>query len=355
MTTLFGNICLTLATLVSGLMVSSIFNYKPPQGGNGGAAAYPIWMLLLHVALLGLLVLATIAIARKGGFDWVSPNKLIRYLLVTAGLLMAVYTLVICAMSMERPGALSDWARLSMQVAIPGIPFVLIASGFIMLNGFLSESIPGAFYKWPLLLVFGSSILVVGATIRDGIATAAEGVYAAQIRYENAPSIKAQRLHQIEESDVTEDMVRILEFTGALYPAEVRDKASAKIKSHPQWQKELVFLLENEHALEAFNFLASNEVDDKSMFLQPVNTGVLAAAAWIRHSIQGSSPSSFRRDEYSDEVNRVLRTVEKFEGLGVDYLPAVRELRAALDEPRLGGRPEFECAGRLDAWIMKHG
>lgn len=354
MTSLFGNICLALAALVSGQMISSVFNYKPPHGGDGGAAGYPIWMLLVHVALLGLLMLASIAIARKGGFDWVSPNAWIRYLLVAAGLLMAVYTLVICAMSMERPGALSDWVRLAMQVAIPGIPIVLIASGFFMLNGFLSESIPGAFYKWPLLVVFGSGILVVGATIMDGIATANEGAYAAQIRYENAPAIKAQRLQQIEESDVTEDMVRILEFTGAIYPAEVREKAGDKIKSHPQWQKELVFLLENEHALEAFNFLASNEVVDKNMFLQPINTGVLAAADWIRHSIQGTSPSSFHRDEYSDEVGRVLRTVEKFEGLGVDYLPAVRELRAALDEPRLGGKPDFDCAGTLDQWILRH-
>ncbi len=354
MTTLFGNICLTLATLVTSLMISSVFKYKPPHGGDGGAAAYPIWILLLHVALLGLLALSAIAIARNGGFDWVSPNKLIRYLLVTGGLLMAVYTSVICGMSMDRPGALSDLVRISMQIAIPGIPIILIGSGFVLLNGFLRESVPQALYKWPLVLVFSAGIAVVGATIIEWISSASEGANASQIKYEKAPAIMAQRLEEIEGSDVTQNMVRILEFTGALYPAEVREKASAKIKSHPDWQKELVFLLENNHALEAFNFLASNEVDDKNRFLQPVKTGVLAAADWIRHSIQGSSPSRFYRDEYSDEVERVLRTVEKFEGMGVDYLPAVRELRAALDEPRLGGKRDFDCAARLDDWILKH-
>lgn len=93
--------------------------------------------------------------------------------------------------------------------------------------------------------------------------------------------------------------------------------------------------MENDHALEVFSFLAWNEVPDKKLFPKPVRKGVVAVADWIRHSIQGTSPSSFYHDQYSDEVERTLRTVEKFEGLSVDYLPAVREMRAALDEPKV--------------------
>ena len=52
--------------------------------------------------------------------------------------------------------------------------------------------------------------------------------------------------------------------------------------------------------------------------LQPANTGVLYAADWVRDSIRGTSPSCFRANQFSDEVDRVLRMVDKFEGMGVD-------------------------------------
>ena len=61
-------------------------------------------------------------------------------------------------------------------------------------------------------------------------------------------------------------MAHILVFTDANHDKEVRERAVAKVKTNPQWQQELCRLLENNGAIEAFFFLASNEVEDKNLF-----------------------------------------------------------------------------------------
>ena len=354
MTTLVGNICLVLSALVSRELISSAFTYKPPHGGSGGASAYPIWMLLIHFALLCLLGITTIAIARKSGFDWVSPNKFFRYLMVAGGVFAAVFTLLMSAFVMESPGGESAWLVTVSRFALVAFPVILIASGFVMLNDFSRNAVPLFFYKWPLAAVFCTGMVYVIVAAYGMIASASEGLNEPFRRYENAPAIQADRLQEIQETDITESMLRMLEFTGALYAPVVREKAAEKVRTHPNWGKELLQFLENDHALEVFSFLAWNDVPDKKLFLEPVRKGVVSVAYWIRHSIQGTSPSSFYHDQYSDEVERTLRTVEKMEGMGVDYLPAVREVRAALGEPRYGEKRIYDCASTLDKWIEKH-
>jgi hypothetical protein len=231
------------------------------------------------------------------------------------------------------------------------IPIILVGTGFILNNNFLRESLPSVIYKWPLLILDAGCFIGIVILAINILSTGRSGVQEATRKYESEESIKNNRLAEIESADVSNDMIRLLEFTGGLYPQEVREKAAAKIMTDSSWQKDLIDLMENDHALEVFNFLQSNEVRDKNLFLKPVYDGVMDAAAWIRHMIQGTSPSEFYSDMFSDEVNRVLRTVEKFEGKGVDYLPAVREVRAALDEPRPDQKVKFDCIPVLDEWI----
>lgn len=348
MSNILGNGCLLLAALISRQIISSVFNYKAPHGGDGGASGYSIWMLLTHVGFLAVLAVAAIAIGAKGGFDWIAPNKIIRYFLVAAGLVMAVFMSLLS--SDEAIGSGTDWITRLSKFALVAIPLCLILCGFVLLNDPLREAVPMALYKWPLRLVLGAGVLMAGYALIESLFMADKNSIQ---NYEAAEGIKAMRLQEIAESDVQDNLVRILEFTGAVYPTEVREKASEKVKTHPDWEHKLVELMEDERAMEVFNFLSLNEVADKKLFLNPVHTGVLYAAYWIRHNIQGTSPSAFRPKMFDDEVNWVLRTVEKFEGQGLDYLPAVQELRAAFDEPVGGKIMKLNGAGILDNWIKQ--
>ncbi len=354
MTSLTGNICLAIAAIISVALISPFFQHKISTSNDQGASGYMVIIVIfLSLLFLGLMSIVYIAINNQGGFDWVSTTGSVRFLILSIGLLSAVIIAAIGVMNRFMPFSSSDILQ-SLMKAVPVIIFVvLLVTGFILNNTGIREHVNLVFYKWPLFLVDGLSLAGVLFLAATTLFSGHSGVEDATRKYESAVSIKNDRLAEIESSDVKENMVRLLEFTGGLYPQEVRDKASAKIKTNPDWQKELIDMLENDQALYAFNFLQSNDVADKNLFLQPVLTGALSVAGYIRHTIQGTSPTAFDDGMFSDEVNRVLRTIEKFEGNGVDYLPAVREMRAALDEPVGGKKIKFDCRDTLDSWIGK--
>lgn len=354
MTSLTGNICLALAALISVALLSPFFQTKISTSNDQGASGYMVIIVLfLSFLFLGLMSIVYFAINKQGAFNWVSTTGSVRFLFLSIGLLSAVIIAAIGVMNRFMPVSSSDILQ-SLMKAVPVVIFVvLLVTGFILNNTGIREHVNLLFYKWPLFFV--DSLCLAGLLFMTASAlfSPKSSVESSTRKYESSTSIVQSRLTEIEESDVKENMMRLLEFTGGLYPMEVREKASEKIKTNPDWQNELIAMLESDNALNAFNFLQANEVEDKKLFLQPVLTGVMTVAGYIRHTIQGTSPSAFDDRMFSDEVNRVLRTVEKFEGNGVDYLPAVREMRAALDEPVGGKKIKFDCREILDSWIGK--
>lgn len=352
MSTILGNICLFLAALISFTLISSVNNYKAPLGGSGGAEAFPIWMLLLHFALLTTLGIAALVITANGGFDWIQINKLARYFLISICVLLTVITSLMSALMLKQSDSVPVLLGRVLQYGYIAIPVCLVATGFILNNSFLREAVPVALYKWPLVAVLGLSIWMIGAGIYERMTQGS--AKERDQKYENGAEIKSRRLETIETADITQDLVRILEFTRSVYPAEVRQKAIAKIKSHPDWQKELIQLLEDDRARYAIHFFASNHIDDKKLFAEPLEQGLLMIAANIRHDIQGTSPSDFSKDMFSEEVDCALKIVEIYDDMGVDYLPAIRAIRTALDEPVAGKIMRFQCREVLDDWLKKY-
>lgn len=162
-------------------------------------------------------------------------------------------------------------------------------------------------------------------------------------------------LNTIDSTDVMKNMVFLLVFTDANHDTDVRDRALAKIKSRVDWQEELARRLETDWAPEVFTFLASNEVDDKALFAEPVQKGAFIQARLIRESIRNCRGTyDLYSSRFAWEAERVLRTLEKFEGMGLDYRPAVQEMRAALDEPTSFEKPKLECKSILDKWLKTH-
>ena len=106
----------------------------------------------------------------------------------------------------------------------------------------------------------------------------------------------------------------------------------------------------------SFTFLASNDVDNPELFPEPVKAGVLIQARLIRESIRNAShPSHFYQGQFSWEVERVLRTVDKFKNKGVDFRPAVKELRDAFNEKSEFEKPKWAAIAWIDEWLKKNG
>lgn len=353
--TILGNILIAISTIIYFIILSILFGKTPPKSGDA-VMGYAWGVIILNLLFLAGIILIACIIGWKGGFSWVANSSGKRFLIVTIGLLCSVVTVALaCLFKFEihnGPHILS----IGTSVVPAIIPILLLGAAFILNNENIGRSVPAAYYQWPLLIAMVTGI--IGVTISLGLwlieynrnqqAIAASNV---QQYDEN----QQRMLREIDSCDVTKNSVFIYVFCDANQTAAVKEKAVAKVKTNPDWQGELVRRLENDWAPEAFNFLASNDVDSPALFKEAIPKGILIQARLIRETIRKSSHQShFYPGLFSWEVERVLRTADRFKDQGFNLLPAIKELRAALDEPSEYKKIEFAYISFFDKWIKDH-
>ena len=349
---IIGNIFLIISAVLF-FILNATLSKSPPQ--NDGAVGYYWSLMFLCLAIAVVMIIATISIGYAGGWDWISEKKSTRLLYTTVGLISIVATIIMSALFKYEHGPVPTLLRFYSTFVPFVLPLIILITGFILVNTSLRNTVPAALYKWPLIFA-----AIIGVT---GTVSAIGGFILESNRNKNARhqhAIKSadenhqRMLDQIDSTDVIKEMVFLLVFTDNNQDADVHDKAVAKVKTNPQWQQELIRLLQLDWAPEAFNYLASNDVDNPELFPEPVKAGVLIQAKLIRASIRNAShPSHFYQGQFTWEVDRVLRTVEKFKSKGVDFVPAVKELRDAFNEKSEFEKPEWNAKEQVDKWLKK--
>ncbi|MCC6412660.1 MAG: hypothetical protein IT270_13435, partial [Saprospiraceae bacterium] len=321
--TFLGNTLLIIAAFLYVMLLNAMYT-RVPRGGDA-VMGYAWGIIILNGALSVVLILAAVIAGTKNGFDWVSPNGANRFLITSGVLLGALVLTALSALFKNEGGPVPVVLRLYGAFAPVLFPFILIAVGFILINPELRATLHPAVYRGPLVVLTTLTAVGIGGSLMGWMQLS-------QIRASEAVEYNKQRedkIHQshlddIDNCDVSKNMVFILVFTDANHDQDVREKALAKIKSRTDWQQEMLRLLGCDWAPQAFTFLASNDVDDKQLFAEPVREGVLIQARLIRESIRKSyHESHFYPDLFFWEVERVLRSVDRFQETGVDYKPAV--------------------------------
>jgi hypothetical protein len=351
--TFIGNLLLAIAALAYLALLSTLYGKEPPKGGDY-AVGYFWSLLILNALFIIAMVLASIIIGIKGGFEWVLPGSGVRFIFITLCLLAALATTALSSMFRNEPGNVPRALRFFANITPVIIPMLLLVGAVILLN---QIQVPATFYKWPLQLAAALGLIGITAGIALMMVESNSNRQATHQHIIEANESNHRRmLEEIDSCDLTKNMVFLLVFTDANQHRDVRDKALAKIKSRAGWQDELVEKLQNDWAPEVFTFLASNEPDDPQLFAAPIQEGILIQAKLIRESIRRSShPSHFYAGRFLWEVERVLRTVERFSNNGTDYRPALKALRAALDEPSGFEKTVVPvCKALLDKWIKEH-
>jgi hypothetical protein len=351
---IIGNILLAIATLILLALNTGSLAKAPPS--NDGAVGYGWSIIILNLLLIAVMIIVSLIIGFRGGLDWVSPKKSTRFFIVAVALLTALFTSAISSFFRFEPGPVPMLIRAYSSFAPLLIPAILIGASFVLLNSHVRSALPVAAYQWPLIIVSVLGVTGTAAAVMGFLSESSRNRAAVMESNIRRDDENHQRmLAEIDSNDVMKNFVFLLVFTGDNQDPEIRTKSVAKVKTHPQWQQELIRLLQTDWAPEPFQFLASNEVDDPSLFQEPVREGVLIQARLIRERIRNAShPSHLYPEMFGYEIDRVLRTVDRFKGKGVDYLPAVKELRAALDERSDFDKPKFTVITKLDKWIKEN-
>lgn len=342
---IIGNIFLGIAAFVAILLFNMRYLRTIPSGGD--AAVGYAWSLLIGVFAFSIcMAIVTIIIAWRGHFSWVgSPQGF----LLGAGFLLIMLGNGFFLFG-EGTGDLPLVIRLVFKYLPALLPLALVFAAGVLLHT-QPGTVPALLYKTPIYMGLVAGILaglfILGRQLRNNLA-----VIKSQQAFEDKNH--QDHLNQIDTTDVSINAVFLYVFTDANHASDVRQRALAKLKSRSDWQEEMVRRLHTAWAPEVFTFLASNEVEDKNLFAEPIREGIRIQAELIRESIRnGRGDYDLYPERFVWEIERILRTVDKFQSQEQDYKAAIRALRAALDEPTSFKKPELKAKKVLDNWLKK--
>lgn len=349
-----GNVFLGIAALILFYLVTTFYS-KPMPGGDAGVG-YAWGIIILNLAFVICMGIVALIIGWKGGFEWVAAAKSTRTLYTTISILAILIFAGLAGLFKGESGHLAGPARFLLPMSYLLIPILMIVISVILLNDNLISAVPLALYKWPSVFVAVVSLVGLSSLLLAQIASTVKNKAAViENRINDEDENHVRILAEIDSCNVQTSIGSILVFTGDNQPEKIQNAAVTKIKTNPEWEQELLRYLDTEWAPEVFQFLASNDVDHPSIFEAPIQKSVLIQAGLFRERIRRCShPSHFYASMFNWDTERVIRTVDKFQSKEIDFVPAMKELRASLDEPSGYDKPKFSAATMLDKWIKAH-
>ena len=357
--TMLGNILLILTALfyVGLLSITS----SPMPGGDRGVG-YAFVMFICGAGFIVLTGLLAWNLSANNHFDWVKAPGGHRNWLIFIGWLAFTSATFFSAMFKTEwhDGVFPQFLRwLSQAQAAIWLPLLMLVPIFMLLNFQREAGIASSFIQTPMMVGFILSVLM-GLGLLFGWFRASARQNADRIEYQQQrdESIHQQHLADIAAFQPSDPLVNILSLTGRYHDPEVRNAAIEKVKSRPDWEAELIRLLnETEWQSQVYQFIDGNEVPHPELFVEPINRSIRRCAEEIRRRITGANDLQDWHFEHFS-IERVLRAIdEQFSKVpGADFRPAVRELRAALDTPKPErfNKVQFTTTQIVDDWLKKN-
>ncbi|MBK8557993.1 MAG: hypothetical protein IPL65_20615 [Lewinellaceae bacterium] len=353
-----GNVLLVISLLI----VLGMFNLTSSAmpGGDYGMG----YGLMLFFYAVGFTVFSGLLVLNLGyndKFAWIdlsSRNWII--FLAWLAFAIAVFCMEIFRSEWhpgEFPNFLGWLARSS--VAVLWLPVLVLVPCFWLINAENGNIAQPLFVQLPLKAGIALSLLISLSAVYGLIrASAQQTVSIQQYNQQRNSDFKQQQLAFIASQTDTNSIVNILSSSGRFNDPELRNASIEKIKSHPNWEGDLIYVLnETEFQAEAYHFIDGNQVDHPELFIQPIKISLQHTADQIRNSIIGSNNLQDWHMEHM-AIDRILRAIdEQFAAVpGADFLPEVRAIRDALNTPRPERFKEvkFTTSAGVEKWLKSH-
>ena len=345
---------------LSGLLWAAFVRFNASSSpANLGYVWLAVFSLLGFVA--ASLVL-TILVLVQGGFGWVGPGTGLRVPAVLLAWLGVVVATGCCAWfkwdhrtNTSYPGFVDGLAEYGGQW---WIPLLWLVACFLALDPGRASGLPVGVARLPFWLALG-----LGTVYGVGLLT---GYVRGSVRASRVEAIRyadeAYRNHQrtlkfIEKQGKGCPLLDLLVYTGRYHEEDVRQAALARIKARPDWEAQLLGLLQNRKtAYQVYTFLDGNRLDHPERLAAPLNESIARLAETIRAYIEESNNlQRWTFDHYN--IDRMLRAInEQFADLGVDFYPNVLKLQQALNTPppaRFKG-VRFDARHAVASWLKRH-
>jgi hypothetical protein len=340
----------------------TLFTATKPSLVGDNAMGYGLGLFFLGAGFVLTSLMLTITINIRGGFDWVAQGGSTRTLLVLLAWLVVALTTFFCALFKWEWHNDTLYPTFLHGIAIRQgqfwIPLFWLVPCLLSLHSAGPSLVPLTALKGSFWVGMGLSAVFSGGLL---VGYVRESVQSAEVemaqRVEQEDRQHRENLETIAAQKVDDPIVILLSYSSRYQPDDVRQAALAKIKAHPNWEAEMVALLQNEWRYrEVYYFLDGNPVDHPEPFVEPLNQSIGMLSASIRADIKDSNNlQHWSFDSYG--IDQLLRALDQqFLNRGVDFYPTVVKLQQALNTPK----PErfkdvrFTIIGTVNQWLATH-
>jgi hypothetical protein len=266
----------------------------------------------------------------------------------------------LAAVVRNEPAGQTPWA---IRPFIPWAPWILplaaIAIATIWTNKDLGvdPAIPRAAFAILSALVILANLGLLGEAIYWNQQRAVQKIAAIEQREtERDRTI----LEQTNAADPEKDFGSLLSQTSRFENPKIREIALKKVLSAPNFTGLMTEQLHHYYYFaSALTFLRDDDAPDKAALAEPIRDAFLLVAKNVQESMR--EVYNPRNSQFVSDADTVLTVADKFAQYGVDYAPAIREYRNALDEPGKSPRYEEEklktdldSRRQLDRWLAVH-
>lgn len=321
-----ANILFLIATITLITLFRTVYFIRTP-GGDAGVG-YSWALIYFNVIFFILTSIVFIIIGKQGGLEWVHSSTSGKWLRVGIGLFSTlIFWGFIATIWTSFP------VSFQLVIKIISVLFALLFVGtvFIMINNFpIATSIASKLQMSLKFVSWIGFILVIGLIVRPRIYR-----YVSAITHlftpEEMDSNNKRILEEIETCDLDKDMIFLTVHTEKARPDFIRKKAVEKIRSKPDWQEDLAKRLDSGWSESVFQFLGSNDVDNPELFKFEIIKGIKREAESIKKDLSTGQEYNLYEGMFNSRILNVVLTVDRFKNQGVDYKPALKELRNALE------------------------
>jgi hypothetical protein len=153
----------------------------------------------------------------------------------------------------------------------------------------------------------------------------------------------------VESLDPQRDLARLLVHAGRDRFDEPRNLAVDRIQSHPSLGTALAGALASGRPHAALEYLEDNTPPGFEELAEPVRQAIVNLARWTRREI--SAKNNLHYGSFFRETDSALQVANKFVAMpGTGHLAAVRELRAAFENPK-AKQANVDAIRLLDDWL----
>jgi hypothetical protein len=346
-----GNLCIGLAVLLY-LIPLPLIIVSPPTHDGGQSEAWGLMLLLL--LLWVCLAVALCASATNGGLDWLTIARGSQYaLVVVTCLAMAVVTGLSGLLRHETADQI-PWAvrpLVPFAWAMWIFPMAIAIFSILTVNPAIGAAVPRLALRAPVGLVGGMSLVVCAGMLAQWFISSQQNQAA---RVDAMVSESTERTqHQMETVralDANTQLNQVLGYTNRYHDPKLRELALEKIRAVPDLEEQLAAGLRGPWYEQVLIFLDASDPPDGKPLAEPSRDAFLAVAEDARSTMKGLS--TVHPDSFDFQTRLVLSVADKFRAFGVDYAPAIRAIRSALDEPH-DPKVRFDCAPALDDWLAR--